>query len=130
MLAMEQLLLIILVSIIPFRLLDTFLYSFTPLSKDLLLQQIGRLTIRRDPETTCQKKRNAAIPMWLPDGSHLWLYHTLCIVTLSPENRARSLPLAQQQGRVRQLARLTGIHRACSLNVRNYNTTHQNMEDI
>lgn len=58
--------------------------------------------------------------------------HPLHFRLFRRENRARSLAVLVQQGAgVRQLARLTGIAPGMiSRTVRNYNTTHQNLEDI
>lgn len=116
----------------PFPAVDTS-YMLTRYSKDFLLQQIGRLD---DPEGILEppapKKKCSDTDVVAKMDRICGCTTPSAFQTLSPENRARSLAVLVQQGAgVRQLARLTGIAPGMiSRTVRNYNTSHKNMEDI
>ena len=116
----------------PYPAVDTS-YMLTRYSKDFLLQQISSLD---DPEGILEppapKKKCSDTDVVAKMDRICGCTTPSAFQTLSPENRARSLAVLVQQGAgVRQLARLTGIAPGMiSRTVRNYNTSHKNMEDI
>lgn len=116
----------------PYPAVDTS-YMLTRYSRDFLLQQIGSLD---DPEGILEpptpKKKCSDTDVVAKMDRICGCTTPSAFQTLSPENRARSLAVLVQQGAgVRQLARLTGIAPGMiSRTVRNYNTTHPNMEEI
>lgn len=115
----------------PFPAVDTS-YMLTRYSRDFLLQQIGSLD---DPdgilEPPTPKKKCSDTDVVAKMDRICGCTTPSAFQTLSQEIRARSLAVLVQQGAgVRQLARLTGIAPGMiSRSVRNYNTTHKNMED-
>ena len=124
--------LIILVPVIPIRLLIR-LICLPATVRTSYCSRLAALTIRKGSWNHPPQKKKCS------DTDVVAKMDRICgcttpsaFQTLSPENRARSLAVLVQQGAgVRQLARLTGIAPGMiSRTVRNYNTTHPNMEEI